>query len=85
MKEPTPSRRDENEEDDMRSTANPEGGGLLTISEAARALNCKPSLIYRLTKQGRIPHVRLGRLLRFPPNVAEQMITPPGGDPGEQH
>lgn len=64
----------------MQKTTNPEGGDLLTVKEAARALNCKPSLIYRLANQGRIPHVRLGRLLRFPPDIAERVIVKPGGE-----
>lgn len=54
----------------------PSGGGadlpegkaddsLLTVAEAAQRLTISAKKLYRLAAQGRIPHVRLGRSLRF--------------------
>ncbi|MGQ9768815.1 MAG: helix-turn-helix domain-containing protein, partial [Anaerolineae bacterium] len=46
----------------------PEGKGddaLLTVAEAAQQLTISAKKLYRLAAQGRIPHVRLGRSLRF--------------------
>jgi len=38
---------------------------LLTASEMAEILGVKPSTIYQWTHQRFIPHVKLGRLVRF--------------------
>ena len=38
---------------------------LLTLQEVSVLLEVKPSTIYQWTHQGFIPHVKLGRLLRF--------------------
>ena len=38
---------------------------LLTVAEAAQRLTISAKRLYRLAAQGRIPHVRLGRSLRF--------------------
>ena len=38
---------------------------LLTPHEIADVLGVKPSTIYQWTHQGYIPHVKLGRLVRF--------------------
>ena len=38
---------------------------LLNVQEIAESLGVKPSTIYQWTHQGFIPHVKLGRLLRF--------------------
>jgi len=38
---------------------------LLTPQEIADCLGVKPSTIYQWTHQGFIPHIKLGRLLRF--------------------
>ena len=37
---------------------------LLTVSEAAAWLGAGRGLVYELTRRGRLPSVRLGRLLR---------------------
>ncbi len=58
-----------------------EDGLLLTVSEAARLLNVKTSMVYRMAKRGELPHVRLGRYLRFPPDISERMIQG-GPNPG---
>jgi excisionase family DNA binding protein len=38
---------------------------LLTVEEMRRLLNVKKSFIYTLTHQKRIPHYKIGKLLRF--------------------
>jgi len=38
---------------------------LLTASEVAHALGMHPTRVYREAKAGRIPHVRIGRRVRF--------------------
>jgi excisionase family DNA binding protein len=38
---------------------------LLTITEVADRLNVKPSTLYAWVGTGQIPHLKLGRLLRF--------------------
>lgn len=38
---------------------------LLTPQQIAEILGVKPSTIYQWTHQGFIPHVKLGRLVRF--------------------
>lgn len=44
---------------------------LLTPQEIADCLGVKPSTIYQWTHQGFIPHVKVGRLVRF----REQDVT----------
>ena len=41
---------------------------LLTITELAARLNVKPSTLYAWASQDTIPHLKLGRLLRFDPD-----------------
>ena len=38
---------------------------LLTVNEAAEVLSLTPTTIYRMTKAGTLPHVRIGRSIRF--------------------
>ncbi|MEW5924343.1 MAG: helix-turn-helix domain-containing protein [Candidatus Zixiibacteriota bacterium] len=38
---------------------------LLTPQEIAEVLGVQPSTIYQWTHQGYIPHIKLGKLLRF--------------------
>ena len=47
---------------------------LLTIKEAAQALNTKESWIRSAIFRGEIPIVKLGRLVRFDPEVLDQWI-----------
>ena len=41
--------------------------GLLTVPEVARRLRVKVSTVYTWTDNGVLPHLRVGRLLRFDP------------------
>jgi len=47
---------------------------LLTPDQIAQVLGVKPSTIYQWTHQGYIPHVKLGRLVRFDLRVIEQWL-----------
>jgi excisionase family DNA binding protein len=38
---------------------------LLNVREAAQALRCSPSHIYEMAALGKIPSIRIGRMLRF--------------------
>lgn len=47
---------------------------LLTISEAARRLRISTSLAYELVRQGRLPHLRLGRRVVVPARELDRWI-----------
>lgn len=60
---------------------------LLTVEEAADILRIGRNTCYELVRQGQIPHIRLGRLIRVPkhalmswlgeqPDVYQQPATP---------
>jgi len=38
---------------------------ILDVADAARLLQVCPATLYRLTRSEKLPHVKLGRLLRF--------------------
>ena len=48
---------------------------LLTIEEAAAFLKVPKSWIYERTRKGTIPHVKLGKYLRFPVGELRQSIA----------
>jgi excisionase family DNA binding protein len=48
---------------DMRSSSRDED--LLTAIEVATMLRVTPAWVYGATRQGRIPHLRLGRYVRY--------------------
>jgi len=48
---------------------------LLTPPEAAVALRLCPRTLWTLTKDGTIPHIRIGRQIRYPVAVLEDWIT----------
>jgi excisionase family DNA binding protein len=51
---------------------------LLSIDELAKRLNCHPSTIRRLAKQGRVPAVRVGTLYRFDLNAVMKALQSQG-------
>ena len=58
-------------------TNNPDKGKpklLLNIQEAAEALGISQRKLWGMTDSREIPHVRLGRCLRYPVNELEQWI-----------
>jgi len=54
---------------------------LLTVSEAARVLRIGRNTCYDLIRQGEIPHVRLGRIIRVPRFGLESWIARQAGLP----
>ena len=48
---------------------------LLTIQEAAEALGISERKLWGMTDSRQIPHVRLGRCLRYPVRELEQWIN----------
>jgi excisionase family DNA binding protein len=58
------------------------GGRLLTADEVAAYLQVKRSWVYAETRANRIPHVRLGRYVRYQVDAVELWIRQraAGGD-----
>jgi excisionase family DNA binding protein len=50
---------------------------LLTVKEAAAFLRLSPDTIYRATKAGTLPHVRIGRSIRFSEEALEEFLEHP--------
>ena len=50
---------------------------LLSVREAARLLNVTESTVYRLTKVGSLPHLRVGRSIRFSMEILEEYVRNP--------
>jgi excisionase family DNA binding protein len=47
----------------------------LSARDACRFLGISPSTLYRLTRDGRIPHARIGRRVLYPRMSLEQWLT----------
>lgn len=54
---------------------------LLTVEQAAKLLQVGRCLVYSLISQGKLPHVRLGRVIRVPRFGLEQWIAREAGVP----
>src|SRR4030065_965823 len=65
----------------LRVTAATDESVLLTVPEAARLLRISRNLAYELIRQGRLPHVRLGRRILIPRFGLEQWINQQAGLP----
>ena len=54
---------------------------LLNVKEVAELIGVKPSTIYQWTHLGFIPHVKVGKLVRFKPDAVMKWIdaTETGG------
>lgn len=50
---------------------------LLTVKEAAAFLKLSPDTIYRATKAGTLPHVRIGRSIRLSKEALEEFLEHP--------
>jgi excisionase family DNA binding protein len=48
---------------------------LLTIKEFAKIVKIAPKTLYRLASSGKIPCIRIGRNIRFSPDMIDQMRT----------
>ena len=49
--------------------------GLVNVEAAAEILGVQVSTVYAWAEQERVPHVRLGRALRFDPEVLRRWIA----------
>ena len=49
--------------------------GLATIEEAAAFLSCTPAAVRKWISQGRLPRVKLGRLVRVPRSDLARLAT----------
>jgi len=59
--------------------SDPESHRLLTVKEAAAFLRIGRNTCYELIRQGQLPHVRLGRLIRVPRLGLESWIARQAG------
>ena len=48
--------------------------GLLNVRETAAFLDVSRDTVYRLIREGQLPHVRLGRLLRVPRTKLDEWL-----------
>jgi len=48
---------------------------LQTVIDLATILGVKPSTIYTWVRQGKIPHIRIGRLIRFTHVQIEEFLN----------
>jgi excisionase family DNA binding protein len=48
---------------------------MLTIAQVSELLNIKASTLYAWVRQGKIPHVKIHRLIRFQPEDIQQWLT----------
>jgi excisionase family DNA binding protein len=46
---------------------------LLTVEELAKILRLHPKTVYRLVEKGKLPCIRVGRNVRFSPDVIKQL------------
>lgn len=51
---------------------------LLDAKETAELLGIRKQTLYALVRAGIVPSVRLGRLLKFPPDAVEEFIAKGG-------
>ena len=65
----------------VRAVGNGSAAFLLTVKEAAGLLRISPNTCYELIRQGRIPHIRLGRRILIPRHGLEQWIAQEAGLP----
>jgi excisionase family DNA binding protein len=51
----------------------PQTPELLTIKEFAKIVKIAPKTLYRLASAGKIPCIKIGRNVRFTPDMIDQM------------
>ena len=47
---------------------------LITVPELAQVLQVKSSTIYTWIRQGKFPHIKAGRLIRFSPEQVDDFL-----------
>jgi len=55
------------------ATVETEKGHLLTVKQVAELFNVSPATVYLWTKRGILPCIRLGRTIRFDPEIMKQI------------
>ncbi len=65
----------------MGTPVTEQGSVLLTVQEARKLLRVSRNSCYELIRQGRIPHIRLGRRILIPRHGLEQWIAQEAGLP----
>ncbi len=71
--------------DFMKTTAKfraEKNGEILTLNMLADYLHCHPSTLYRLVRQDKIPHFRLGGGFRFKKAAIDEWMQSGGGARG---
>ena len=63
----------------MSATRLPEGPLLLSVREAAIVLGIGRNLVYQLVREGRLPHVKLGRRVLIPRHALEEWLDREAG------
>jgi len=51
------------------------GDDLLTVAEAAKKLRISDDTLYRMTRRGEIAHVRIGKAIRFSPEILQAYLA----------
>lgn len=52
---------------------------MLTANQLAEKLNVSEQVIWRLARENKIPHIRIGRAMRFDLEKVLTALTPNGG------
>jgi len=58
---------------------------LLNVDEAAEALRCGRTSIYKFSQTGKLGHVKIGRSLRFTQKHLEDFIVKNSTEPTRRH
>jgi excisionase family DNA binding protein len=61
--------------DGLRAGSFPSSGDLLTAEEVASLLRVTPAWVYAQTRRKRIPHLRLGRYVRYRREALDAWMT----------
>jgi excisionase family DNA binding protein len=56
---------------------------LYKVTEVATTLKVRPPTIYNWVDQGKLPHIRIGRLIRFTPEQIDEFLRRSSRGPSE--
>lgn len=59
-------------------------GSLMTLLEAAEYLQVSKETMYRLVKKNKIPHFKMGRIIRFSKEELNTFTKSKGGTSGKE-
>jgi excisionase family DNA binding protein len=57
---------------------------VLKVPDVAAILKVQPATVYTWVRQGRLPHIRIGRLIRFSPVQVEEFLNGNGHAMGQK-